>query len=313
MSASPRRFPTLSLKLEKDSLSVRKALLFENLEAFKDKNSLLIAEEYKVQTPVPLSVLKEFVSIIEGGPITVSKENYEAFRLLSKEFGFKRLSIACEEYMGSHGHSSGESVGCDREVNPVGQVILTVGERQRTYGLLTSQKEVLRFEVDLGHVDEKGISIEGVIGSDHQVEKVVETIYSNAVAHLPDDVRKKPFLVLLLWELHSGLLHGGINGAIYCLNRLKEIAPTGFDKGLLLLLSQCDLASPDDFVPLVDADWTIIRRAIKLLRHEKNGKRKDANMVLLKLKATGRYDAGLGPWKTPQDNPGSWSESASDE
>jgi hypothetical protein len=297
MSASTRRLPTLNLKLGKDSFPVKKVDLFENLGLFQGKDSPLSAEEYEVQSPVGASVFKGFVSIIEGGRITVSEENCEAFRLLSDEFGFEELSIACKEFLGSRGQaidsSSIESIGCDRY--PIRQVTLTVGERSRTYGVLTSMKEVWHFVFDLRKVDENGISIDGVVVNDRQVEKAAETIYWNAVAHLPDDVHKRPFLVCLLWTIQSELYFGGLDASIYCLDRLHEIAPTNFEKARLLLLSQCDPASPDGLVPLRDADWEIIDEAIELLKNEKNGKANDAKELLGRLKAIGQY--GIPWWK----------------
>jgi hypothetical protein len=141
---------------------------------------------------------------------------------------------------------------------------------------------------DLQRVDKNGISIDGVVVNDRQVEKAVETIYSNAVAHLPDDAHKRPFLVYILWKIQYGLLHDGLDGLIYCLNRLNEIAPTTFEKAQLLLLSQCDPGSPDDFMPLPDADWMTIEKAIDVLKEEKNGRMEDATELLRKLKAAGR-------------------------
>jgi hypothetical protein len=67
------------------------------------------------------------------------------------------------------------------------------------------------------------------------------------------------------------------------------MAPNGFEKARLLLLSQCGRANPGDFIPRRNADWDVIGSAIRILKTEKNGKRACADRLLEELKNTGRY------------------------
>jgi hypothetical protein len=85
-----------------------------------------------------------------------------------------------------------------------------------------------------------------------------------------------------------------IGSAIYCLNRMNDISPVGFDKARLLLLSQCHPECPDDFVPLEHADWTIIGEAIAMLQNEMNARTVDAKALVQHLKVSGHYESFFG-------------------
>jgi hypothetical protein len=60
-----------------------------------------------------------------------------------------------------------------------------------------------------------------------------------------------------------------------------------------LLLSQCRHVSPPDFVPLSNADPSILSSAITLLMAENNGRSGDANILSEQMKKTGRYNRPL--------------------
>jgi hypothetical protein len=147
--------------------------------------------------------------------------------------------------------------------------------------------------MDLLNAKASDIKIEGIDGSDGLVEKAVAAVYSNTLADLGDDDTKKPFLVMVLWRLYTFWHELCFRPMLYCLNRLNEIAPTGFDKARLLLLSQCRRVSPPDFVPRSNADPYIISNAITLLIAENNGKSADADKLIQQLSITGRYNYEL--------------------
>jgi hypothetical protein len=173
-------------------------------------------------------------------------------------------------------------------------------------------EEIGNFAMDLEKANKDGIGIDGIDVCDRPVDRAVETIYWNAVNHLPEGARKTPLLACILWEIQKKLVSVGPDARIYCLNRFDEIALSGFDKARLLLLSQCDLACPDEFVPLQGGDWGIIEDAIGILGAEKNGERKAANALLRKLKDSGRYATEFGKWNEPQESSDEYSEFASD-
>jgi hypothetical protein len=322
MTAVSRRLPTLNLIFGEEIFPVKKVDLYENLGVFQEDDSVLGAEEYKVRSQVRLSVFRDFVCIIESGRITVSEENCVSLGFLSDEFRFEALSNACKAFIASRGQTlecSGnaelsfvESVGCERNVNPVRRVTLTIGTSSRTYTVLRSMKEARRFACDLPKANKRGIAIEGIDACERPVEKAVEVMYANTVAYFGDDDRNRPFFVSILWVIRRELGGAGINATIYCWNLLNEIAPTGFDKARFLLLSQCDLTSPDDFVPLTNANAVIVQEAIEMLRKEKNGETEKANALLLRLKAVGRYANQLGQWGKTEDLSYEYNESASD-
>jgi TPR repeat protein len=90
--------PSLNLRAAEAVFSVKKTDLLERLGLFQENPSLLKAEEYEVQTRVPLSVLESFVRMVVGGPTTGSDESLLSFRLLCEEFLFKALSEECAAF-----------------------------------------------------------------------------------------------------------------------------------------------------------------------------------------------------------------------
>jgi hypothetical protein len=158
---------------------------------------------------------------------------------------------------------------------------------------LHSIDEALNFAEDLERANRMGIVIEGIEGHHRIVEKAVAAVYSNTAASAPDSERHKGFLLLILWQLQSQLFAWSVDSFIYCLRQAHEIAATGFDQARLMLLSQCDPAYPDDFIPLQDANWSAIESIIHILRNKKNGTTKQGNELLLRLKRNGRYKSLL--------------------
>jgi hypothetical protein len=301
---SPRRrkSPTLSLKLGEETFRVERKNLFENLGLFQENPSLLSASDYEVRTPVPRDVFAAFVSIIEGGPITLSEENYESFGLLSLEFRFKALSDACFAFMELvksrervKDSSSEGAVSVRNEVKiGVGHGVTIYSEEGfKRWEVLRSMDEVDYFVSDLKYSKRRDIVIDGMPGQHRVVEKAVAAVYSNTAADLPDDETHKGFLLLILQKLQALLCRWSMESCVYCLHRAHAIAPTGFDQARLMLLSQCDPACPDEFVPLPNANWDTIESLILMLQKEKNGKAKEANQLLRKLEESGRYESAL--------------------
>jgi hypothetical protein len=316
MSASKSSSPILNLKAGVEIFPVKKTILVKNLGLFRDSPSLLDADVYEIQSRVPLPVHAMFVNIVEGGPIILSDESCESFRLLAEEFQFEPLLVECASFMISRrrrswfdssrktGLCNGESgEECQHSGRP--RVTLTVNRYSRTFESLNSLDETKHFAICLQEATEDGIVIEGIEGRDRLVEKAVSTIYSNTVASLADDDRKRNHLVLVLWVIHKRVSSCSIDAAIYCLNQLNEIAPTSFEKARVLLFSQLEPRCPDEFVLVPNPDCSVIRDATHMLRFEKNGKREEANALLLKLKEAGSYQLQLEDW-TPDDP---WPES----
>jgi hypothetical protein len=305
MSGSDESCSFVNLKKGGEIFPVHKALLLKNADVFRYDKGLLENDEYEVRSQVPRSVFVDFVEMIEGGSISLSEDNCESFWLLSKEFDFGLLCVECTSFMKSRwptGFSRitrcwlGRPDGPGVPVCSGPHVTITVKGHSRTYGVLRSHNEIKDFALSLAKAKEECIVIEGLDDTDRIVEKAVETVYWNTFTTLPDDDMKIPFLALILWEIRAFLYEYCIDASIRCSNGLNSIAPTGFDKARLLLLSQCNPVDPDGFVPGPLADWTVVGAAINMLKSEKNGKQKDAKELLEQLKRNGRYRALLGKW-----------------
>jgi hypothetical protein len=294
-----RRHPSriLNVKVGKKIFPINKEHFFDGSHLFESGISFVSLKEYELKSQVPPTVFKEFVDFLEGGRITVSKKNYSFLRLLAEEFGFGALTIECDLFQAScepFSPSNPESVYKEVFVNPGHRVTITVEGRSVTYEVLRSLREIERFLRMLYMAKAKDIRIEEIDDCDRLIERVVAAVVSNTIAYFSDDHSKRPFLAMVLWKLQTGLFGLSVDSAIYCLNRLKALAPTGFNKARLLLLSQCDPACPSDYVPLPNADSGIVITAIGMIKKERNGRWEDAYEFLQQLKASGRYEYELG-------------------
>jgi hypothetical protein len=175
------------------------------------------------------------------------------------------------------------------------EVTITAFGRSETYDVLRSLDEIQEFALFLERCNANDIAIDGQYESDRIMEKAIAAVFANAVASLPDDHTKPPFLVMTLWEIRKGS-YSDFSSVMYCFDRIHEIAHTSFDTARLLLLSQCDPGCPDDFVPLPSADREVIDDAIQILAKEKNAKIQEARELLRRLSASGYYESVLRNW-----------------
>jgi hypothetical protein len=276
MSVSSEKARTLNLKIGSDVFPIEKTFL-EKLSLFQKNPSLLKADEYEVQSQVSLSVFSAFVYILEGGPIRLCDSTFEFFRVLAEEFGFEVFS------------PSRDSPG-DRTI-PVGRrsVTLTVKGRSTRYEVLRTVSEIEDFATDLIEADEGGIVIDRLDKENYPMQSAIACVYTNTKESLPDTNAKTPFLALILWVIGKRVHYHTIDTVACCFVLLDMIAPTGFEKGRLLLLSQCDADRPDDFVLLPTADWTIVRDAVLVLESQKNRRAKEAKALLQRLQENEEY------------------------
>jgi hypothetical protein len=286
----------LNLKMGALLFRVQKANVVTRFGLFRTNPALLCKGEYIVQARVPPPIFDAFVNMIEGGPITVSEENCDSLRLLADEFQFDELSAECNLCLAWRQPPSPDPLLAGREsvcqmieIDAGHSVTIKLRRRSKTYYALISLAKIHDFADRLADAKENQIVIDGIEGSDHIVEKAIAAVYSNTATALPCDDTRKQHLALMMWEIHKIVYYRDINAVRYCLNRLNDIAPTGFDKARLLLLSQCDPLCPDDFVALPRADWKVIADSLALLRYEKNGNREDAREVLRKLETRDHY------------------------
>jgi hypothetical protein len=254
------------------------------------------SSEYEVRTRVPPEIFELFMAIAQKNEVTVPTEDYELLWLLAEEFKAGALSMRFETFLKGHQRhwrpppstylGDGERYLFTYRKGSGPRVTIKIADHSKRYRLLRSHHEVREFGVRLEQAKEKDIVIDGIEGRGRLIEKAVEAVYSNAVANICNCDAKKPFLALTLWQLHLLLNDWSIDAAIYCLNRLHKIAPSSFDKALLLLLSQC---IPSTFIPLPRADWRIIYNAIFMLQEEANGKTREADELLKRLDGIPEY------------------------
>jgi hypothetical protein len=288
-----KRSPTLDLKVGDQIFPVKKTVLLEKLGLFQDNPSLLGGPEYEVRSRVSPEIFSMFVRILRGGSIKVSRSTVESFRLLAEEFDFESLSAKCAKFSASHRHCRVSSliteVKSSRGALPC--VTITIKGRCYTYEVLRSAPAIREFMKRLTDADEEGIKIDGIGGGEDVIEKAISTVYWNSMATLPDDDTRKQSSAVILWLMYKNLSWYEIDSRICCLNLLHEIIPTTFDVAKLLISSQCDPTCPEDYLPLPEADWSVIGCGTEVLRAERSEKKDEANDILRRLKRHGRWGA----------------------
>jgi hypothetical protein len=288
----------IQIKVGEAVFSFNKEHLIGASGVFQHCYDLFSDGEYELETQVSPEVFQAFMDCVCDASLPISTENCKSFWFLADEFGIDRISKRCDLIMESQPQVLPEvklparpSVRREVEVGPGHRVILKMGDDTETYVALCSPQEIESFVFGLKITEEKNIEIEGIDGRDRPVEKAVAAVYANVVATFPENRLKRQNLAMILWKLQRRLSQLSIGSMIYCLNRLNEIAPTTFEKAQLLLLSQCNPLYPDKFIQLPNADEIMIRDAVRMLQHEKNGRKDDADQLLSGLKNTGRYEA----------------------
>jgi hypothetical protein len=247
-----------------------------------------------VKSEVPLGVFSVFLDFVEGEEVALSDENCVFFRRLAEEFRSERLLAKCSAFLRERRNRANNSLntGLWNVKSPplevsVGSghcVRITCKDGSRTYEALHSLSETESFLLDLENAKENEIEVDGMDGTDRIVEKAVAAVYCNTVKAFANEENKKLHLAMILWKLQKELCVFGIDGSLYCLNRLHELASTDFEKASLLLLSQCKPGSHDELIPLREADAEIVHDAIHMLREEKAGKANDAKDLLQRFK-----------------------------
>jgi hypothetical protein len=64
-------------------------------------NPTLLVSPYQIQSPVSLSILREFLSALEGNSINITDTNFTDLQRLSQEFGFSQLAAKLSEFRSS--------------------------------------------------------------------------------------------------------------------------------------------------------------------------------------------------------------------
>jgi uncharacterized coiled-coil protein SlyX len=86
--------------------AMTKCILFQN-------NPTLLVSPYRVQSPVSLSIFRDFISALEGNSIKITDTNFTELHQLCKEFGFTELAAKISEFRPSMDFKEGESEDSD--------------------------------------------------------------------------------------------------------------------------------------------------------------------------------------------------------
>jgi hypothetical protein len=62
------------------------------------KNPTLLVSPYRVQSPVSLSIFREFISALEGNVITITDTNLTELQQLCEEFGFSEMGTKLSKF-----------------------------------------------------------------------------------------------------------------------------------------------------------------------------------------------------------------------
>jgi FtsZ-binding cell division protein ZapB len=84
--------------------AVNKCSLFQ-------KNATLLGSPYKIQSSVPLSTFRDFLSAFEWKAITITSTNFTGLQHLYEELGFSELDAQFSEFRPSMGFGNGKTRG----------------------------------------------------------------------------------------------------------------------------------------------------------------------------------------------------------
>ncbi|MDR2735334.1 MAG: hypothetical protein LBB20_00625 [Puniceicoccales bacterium] len=201
----------------------------------------------------------------------------------------------------------------DKEGVLIGGVTKTIEIKPTKYTSLKSTREARNFAMDLTDKKKGKVMAASNSGEEMKISDVVKLVLRNTLKDLikedvdldnikgeelvdkfKDSKKDKAFFVSILWTIQSMLIGYSVNSSIYCLNLFHKIAKNSFEKARLLLLSQCDQNSSDEYIPRKDSDREVMKVAINMLKYEKDGYTKDADELLKKLKDLENTPYGFG-------------------
>jgi hypothetical protein len=64
-------------------------------------NPTLLTSPYRLQSPVSLSIFRDFLSTLAGNPIKITDTNFTALHQLCKEFGSSELAAQLSDFLPS--------------------------------------------------------------------------------------------------------------------------------------------------------------------------------------------------------------------
>jgi hypothetical protein len=97
-SRAPQPPSVLCFNVRGTLFTIRPELAIEKLGYFREDPSRADAQEYKVNTRVPLEIFRVFLTMIEDDRYPITESNWGFMTRLSDEFGFRALSNACLEF-----------------------------------------------------------------------------------------------------------------------------------------------------------------------------------------------------------------------
>jgi hypothetical protein len=81
-----------------------KCSLFQN-------NPALLVSPYRVQSPVSLSIFREFISALEGNAINITNTNFTELQQLCEEFGFSEFATKLSKFIPPSNDSQERRIG----------------------------------------------------------------------------------------------------------------------------------------------------------------------------------------------------------
>jgi hypothetical protein len=110
-------------------------------------NPTLLVSPYRVQSPVSLSIFREFLSALEGNAINITDTNFTELRQLCEEFDFSELSAKLSEFRPSmdfketeDAHSRGRIAALEEKTN------------QHSHFIAMLQDKVTQLSTDFGRL-----------------------------------------------------------------------------------------------------------------------------------------------------------------
>jgi hypothetical protein len=120
--------------------AMTKCSLFQN-------NPTLLVSPYRVESPVSLSIFREFLSALEGNAINVTDTNFTELQRLCEEFGFSEIAAKLSEFRLLMNFNEAE------DANARGRIAaLEEKSNQHDHDIEVLQHEVTQLSTDFGRL-----------------------------------------------------------------------------------------------------------------------------------------------------------------
>jgi hypothetical protein len=164
---------------------INKCSLFQN-------NPTLLGSPYRIQSPVSLSIFREFLSALEGNAINITNTNFTELDRLSKEFGFSELAAKLSEFHFSPDFKEAKA----EDANARGRIaVLEEKTNQHSHVIAILQNKITQLSKDFGRLVSEVSALRSAAAGIQTLSEEVSALKTQMAEEL-----SYPVLTLGIWS-----------------------------------------------------------------------------------------------------------------